>query len=302
MQPYRLLPSIVEIKPATSHHHLHENTSNGILRAPFILVLIMDVNRTTLLHAAVNGWRLAEHVRVLDETGLLATHLPELKALQGLEHNPMHHPEGGVWEHVLLCVEASESDDPVTNLAILFHDIGKGVTRSYGDDGRVHYYGHEAAGLPVFAGITERVGFTSEERRAIEFGMEMHMIGHKLDQLRDRKLLPLRSHPDWLTLFHVVKADEKVRMHLWDEPAFTARMQRVEELYVKAQAEQERESRLSALIDGRRIMEARPELAGKEVGRVKEVIRGEIVTRDYLVTPEEVAAWILAWPAAPGGR
>jgi tRNA nucleotidyltransferase (CCA-adding enzyme) len=265
-------------------------------------MMVMEVTRTSLLHAAANSWRLAEHVRRLDESGLLAAHLPELKALQGLEHNPIHHPEGGVWEHVLLCVEASESDDPVTNLAILFHDIGKGVTRTYGDDGRVHYYGHEAAGLPVFAGISERIGFTSEERRAVEFSMEMHMIGHKLDQFSGRKLLPLRSHPDWLTLFHVVKADEKVRMHLWNESAFTARMQRVEELYVKAQVEQERESRLATFIDGRRIMNARPDLAGKEVGRVKEAIRSEIVVRDYQVTPEQVAAWILAWPEVPGGQ
>lgn len=262
----------------------------------------MEVTRASMLHAAVNGWRLAEHVRLLDESGALALHLPELKALQGLEHNPIHHPEGGVWEHVLLCVQASESYDPVTNLAILFHDIGKGVTRSYGDDGRVHYYGHEAAGLPVFAAIAERVGFTSAERRAIEFAMEMHMVGHKLDQFSGRKLLPLRSHPDWLTLFYVVKADEKVRMHLWNEPAFTARMQRVEEIYVKVHAEQERETRLAALIDGKRIMEARPDLAGKEVGRAKEAIRSAIETRDYQVTPEEITAWVQAWPAAPVGR
>lgn len=260
----------------------------------------MEVNRITLLHAAVDGRRLAEHVRVLDESGALAQHLHELKALQGLEHNPIHHPEGDVWEHVLLCVEASESCDPVTNLAILFHDIGKGVTRTYGDDGRVHYYGHEAAGLPVFAGVAERLGFTGEERRAIEFAMEMHMIGHKMDQFSGRKLLPLRSHPDWLTLFHVVKADEKVRMHLWDEPAFTARMQRVEEIFVKARAEQQREARLTTFIDGRRIMEAKPDIAGKEVGRVKEAIRGEIEARDYQVTPEDVAAWIQAWPTMPG--
>ncbi|RBP46437.1 hypothetical protein DES53_102828 [Roseimicrobium gellanilyticum] len=262
----------------------------------------MEFTRTTLLTAAIHGWRLAEHVRLLDENGTLALQLPELKALQGLEHNPIHHPEGGVWEHVLLCVEASESHDPVTNLAILFHDIGKGVTRTYGDDGRVHYYGHEAAGLPVFAGIAARVGFTRDERRAIEFAMEMHMVGHKLDQFSGRKLLPLRSHPDWLTLFHVVKADEKVRMHLWNEPAFTARMQRVEEIYVRVQAEQERESRLATFIDGRRIMETRPDLAGKEVGRVKEAIRRKIEARDYQVTPEEIAMWILAWPVTPGSQ
>jgi hypothetical protein len=76
----------------------------------------------------------------------------------------------------------------------------------------------------------------------------------------------------------------------------------VEEIYVQAQAEQECESRLASFIDGRRIMNARPELAGKEVGRVKEAIRSEIVLRDYQVTPEEVAAWILAWPTVPGGQ
>jgi hypothetical protein len=236
----------------------------------------------------------------LDDNGALEEHLPELRVLQGMEHNPVHHPEGGVWEHVLLCVEASESDNPITNLAVLFHDIGKGVTRTYGDDGMVHYYGHEAAGLPVFAGIAERIGFNNDERRAIAFGMEMHMLGHKMDQLSGRRLLPLRSHPDWLTLFHVVKADEKVRLHLWNEPAFVARMQRVDEIFVTTQAQEEREARLSALIDGRRIMELRPGTEGKEVGRIKDAIRQVILTRNYQVTPEEVMVWVQAWPAVPG--
>lgn len=255
----------------------------------------MPMTRTSLLDAASNGARLAEHVRTLNESGALSADLPELAALQGLEHNQEHHPEGGVWEHVLLCVEASESSDPVTNLAVLFHDIGKGVTRSYGDDGRVHYYGHEAAGLPVFANITARLGFLEEERRAIEFGMEMHMLGHKLDKLSGRKVLQLRSHPDWETLYHVVKADEKVRMHLWDAAAFHARMTHVEETYAVARQREELEARLALLIHGQLIMELRPEAKGQMVGRIKDAVRQRILERDFQVTPDEVAAWVREW-------
>src|SRR5512136_1452262 len=71
---------------------------------------------------------------------------PELKAMQGCAHNPLHHPEGDVWEHTLLVVrqaakllrrpmEIPAGWDPAERLtadwlapfmwAALLHDVGK---------------------------------------------------------------------------------------------------------------------------------------------------------------------------------
>jgi poly(A) polymerase len=44
-------------------------------------------------------------LELLDELGLLARVLPEVKAFQGVEQPPEFHPEGDVWTHVLLMLE-----------------------------------------------------------------------------------------------------------------------------------------------------------------------------------------------------
>ena len=42
---------------------------------------------------------------LLDESGLLAEVLPEIKRLQGVEQPPEFHPEGDVWIHTLMMLE-----------------------------------------------------------------------------------------------------------------------------------------------------------------------------------------------------
>ncbi|MGH9344666.1 MAG: CCA tRNA nucleotidyltransferase, partial [Terriglobia bacterium] len=43
---------------------------------------------------------------LLDEAGLLAVILPEIKTLQGVEQPPQFHPEGDVWTHTLMMLGA----------------------------------------------------------------------------------------------------------------------------------------------------------------------------------------------------
>jgi len=82
-------------------------------------------------------------LEVLRESGWLRF-FPELEALVGCPQNPDHHPEGPVWDHTMLVVDAMSSlartgtswtEEPLDGLrrkalmfAALCHDLGKPVT------------------------------------------------------------------------------------------------------------------------------------------------------------------------------
>jgi len=88
---------------------------------------------------------------------------PELKALIGCDQDPHWHPEGDVWNHTLLCMDAfadartgDPAEDLIVGLAVLCHDMGKPVT-SVDDDGRIRSPGHAEAGVPATLSFLSRL-------------------------------------------------------------------------------------------------------------------------------------------------
>lgn len=81
-------------------------------------------------------------------------YFPELNALIGVEQDPFWHPEGDVWNHTLRAMDAfarerveNDHENIVVGLAVLCHDFGKPATTALGEDGRIHSYRHESAGV-----------------------------------------------------------------------------------------------------------------------------------------------------------
>lgn len=81
---------------------------------------------------------------------------PPLQAIVGVEQDPVWHPEGDVWTHTLMVVDAAAAiaaerglDDEgrlVVILAAVTHDLGKATTSFRRDDGRIVSPGHAVAG------------------------------------------------------------------------------------------------------------------------------------------------------------
>ena len=74
-----------------------------------------------------------------------------LHRLKSTEQSPIHHPEGNVWNHTLLVVDAAakvreQSRDPAVFMwAALLHDIGKpGTTKNR--KGKITAYDHDKLG------------------------------------------------------------------------------------------------------------------------------------------------------------
>ena len=97
---------------------------------------------------------------LMRELGIVARYFPELNALIDVAQSPKWHPEGDVWVHTMMCLDAMAHicrsdcphlDNKKLNLkymfAILCHDLGKATHTTIDEEGCIRAIGHEKAGI-----------------------------------------------------------------------------------------------------------------------------------------------------------
>jgi len=127
---------------------------------------VFDEIRKLLLRAA----KPSIGFRVLEDTGQLRF-FPELDALRGMPQDPEWHPEGDVWVHTLMVLDAAASlrdigerdvstEDSGENLALMLgalcHDLGKPATTEW-DGGRIRSYRHDVEGVAPTRALLARM-------------------------------------------------------------------------------------------------------------------------------------------------
>lgn len=251
--------------------------------------------------AESGGPALADFLERLDETDLLDKFLPEVKAMQGVEQQPEHHPEGDVSQHVLAALRASKvKGKPITTLAILFHDIGKPGTYALTPtakypDGKHTFYGHDRFGVDVFRKIANRLKFSNDEKNAIAWVIDNHMKPYKSHEMKPSKLLALKNNEYWPELQEVLYADihsrgtegefakgpEDYDNIMRDFETRTAGLGDAEEV----------KNKLKGMVDGRLIMKLTG-ATGAEIGRIKNATTEWILNDRPDATPEEIEEYI----------
>ena len=119
-----------------------------------------------LKKALLKAERPSVFFEALKEMDHLGFWFAELKALIGLEQDPVYHPEGDVWVHTMQALDRGaafrkEVSEPYRfMLLVLLHDLGK-ITATEERKGRIHAYGHETLGLPLAEAFLRRI--TGEE-------------------------------------------------------------------------------------------------------------------------------------------
>jgi len=127
---------------------------------------------------------------VLEETGWLR-HFPEVAALRGTPQEPEWHPEGDVFTHTQLCLDAltalgdwqtaNTSRRRLLMFAVLAHDFGKPATTARAEKrGALRWIspGHEAAGGPVAEAFLRRIGALLELDAPVRKLVENHLAHH----------------------------------------------------------------------------------------------------------------------------
>lgn len=166
--------------------------------------------------ASQYGKKFAKAIELLKATGLLEYILPEIDCMDQYEHNPKYHPEGNVFEHTIAALKEYDGNNPLVNLSILFHDIGKPVTRTYESD-EVRYHGHAYDGVKVAENICNRLKFSNDIKDTILYCVENHMKFHKFFEMKDSKITKLITNKNWETLYIVGYADDACRGFNVDE-------------------------------------------------------------------------------------
>lgn len=139
----------------------------------------------------------AKGLALLRATGLLDYTLPELVATISCEQSPEFHPEGSVFEHILLMLEKMPvGADPSLPWAVLFHDIAKPVTASRDPaTGSTHFYGHERIGEDMAKVILERLRFPRKQIEEIAKAVRCHMQFKDALEMRKSTLRRLLLRP-----------------------------------------------------------------------------------------------------------
>ncbi|RJO65924.1 MAG: CCA tRNA nucleotidyltransferase [Myxococcales bacterium] len=111
---------------------------------------------------------------LLRDAGLLDVWLPEVKAMDGVAQPPGYHPEGDVFTHTALLLDALDEPTPSLAWGALLHDVGKPPTAAV-KDGQPTFPRHAAVGAQIADAVCRRLNFANDEREQVTALVSEHM-------------------------------------------------------------------------------------------------------------------------------
>ena len=120
---------------------------------------------------------------------LLAVFLPEVAAMKGVEQPAAYHPEGDVWTHTCLMLDAIPAPrDPVLAYAALLHDVGKPPTFELGPLDVPRFPNHASVGAEMAQAILLRLKRPTDLIEQVMIAVARHMTFSALPDMRPAKL------------------------------------------------------------------------------------------------------------------
>ena len=224
----------------------------------------------------------ARGLDLLRVSGLLEQVLPEIAATVTCEQSPDYHPEGSVFNHLLLMLEQLPPDaDPSLPWSLLLHDVAKPVTASKDQEtGSIHFYGHEKIGAEMAQNILERLRFPRKQIDEVVQAVRCHMQFKDAWQMRKATLRRLLLRPTFQLELELHRLDCLGSHRRLDVYEFLAEQAR--------QLEQQPQIR-PPLLKGSDLIALgmRP---GPQMGTLLAEIR-EKQLADELLTPEDARDW-----------
>jgi tRNA nucleotidyltransferase/poly(A) polymerase len=133
--------------------------------------------------------RAGNGLKILREAGLLKFILPEIEQMIGQEQPHAYHPEGEVFTHTVLMLDAMRNPSVPLAYSVLLHDVGKPATaeKTVESDGsgRWRFHGHAKTGSEIAEQILKRLKLPSLDIEVVTHCIRNHM--HFMDAQKMRK-------------------------------------------------------------------------------------------------------------------
>jgi poly(A) polymerase len=209
----------------------------------------------------------------MDETGLLAEILPEVKAMQGVEQPPEYHPEGDVWTHTLLLLDKLRDPTPELAVGALLHDVGKPPTFRVAE--RIRFDGHVEEGVRLAHRILGRLKFSGSSSEQVEALVANHMKFADVHKMRESTLKRFLRLP---------RFEEHLELHRIDCLSAAGRLDSYDLVRQKLEELSHEQIRPVPLVDGRDLIAA-GYVPGPLFGRILSTVEdaqleGRIATKD----------------------
>jgi tRNA nucleotidyltransferase/poly(A) polymerase len=114
---------------------------------------------------------------IFRNSGLAEKILPEVEKMFGVEQkSPGRHHLDDVGTHAVKSLKASQSKDPIVNLAILIHDVGKPIVVGKDKKGTITFYNHEVVGASIARNIARRLRFSKKDEKRLVTLVRWHQF------------------------------------------------------------------------------------------------------------------------------
>jgi len=243
--------------------------------------------------ASYGGPQLADFFEIMaDLASLQHIHIHMVSLLnKDLKHTFEHHPEGNVWQHVMAALRHSRSRDPIVNLGIAFHDVGKTVTMSVESDDsfsgglRYRYQNHAAIGADMVEEICDSLKLSSEHKKTLSYVAKNHMNIWQILKMKRSTILEMIRDPRFETLLQVSLVDDSCRGEASDPEFIQSCLERIEE--VKSSVPSDYEMKVRKMINGHLIMSLLG-IKGSQIGLVKKDVTDFVLNNFDEVSEDDV--------------
>ena len=136
--------------------------------------------------------RAGDGLKMLRKAGLLKHIIPEVEQLIGQEQPPAYHPEGDVFIHTVLMLNAMKNPSAQLAYSVLLHDVGKPATAEKtvepDGSGRWRFHGHAKTGAEIAEQILKRLKLPSRDIEVVVQCIRNHMSFMDVQKMRKSTL------------------------------------------------------------------------------------------------------------------
>jgi len=233
--------------------------------------------------ASQSGDKFANSLRLMDTLGILDIILPEVSLMKTTKETESHHPEayeqgdGSVFDHVMAALKANKTKDPIVNLSVLLHDVGKPKTFNKVGD-RNTYFGHAEEAKDIIDVIAKRLKLSNKEKNSITFAAMNHMKLFKGGEMKPSKIMKLVNDENWALLKAVSFCDDSCRTGLFDKKKFDATIKNMEDISQKWGSKTV--NKVAKVVDGERVLRLTKERPGKLIGDIIAAVTDEVLSKN----------------------
>jgi len=227
-----------------------------------------------------------DYLRKAYELGMTRVFLPEFDAvMETLQNNPHHCYSAG--EHILHSLNHVRADK-VLRFAMLFHDLGKAVTRTTDEEGIDHFHGHVERSADMTDLIMKRLRFDNDTREKVVRLVKYHDLKIELTPKAVRRAIVKTGEELFPYLLEVKRADFLAQsMYLREEKE--EELKQLEAIYKEVIANKDCTSVKMLAVNGSDLIAAGMK-PGKELGaalqRLLEIVLEDpsLNTKEYLLS------------------